>query len=150
MLPNELYERVPESEYSGPEAVKEYILMFSSHIPELGDLAWTPPIGRCERVTIKVYKDFDFDGRRFWRLASVWLDDKPVMIIRNAGREGDDFSDRIVTNKTQYACLIAYLISQFAPDPANDLVVVDPTVDIPSLDEFYNNSLNGHFERYSW
>jgi hypothetical protein len=71
------------------------------------------------------------------------------MIIQNAGREGDDWAKRFVTNEDTYWAAMRYLKSialiPEVTDVAKDLV--DPDVDNGALTAFYGNSLDGHFER---
>lgn len=117
------------------------------HIPEIEfDLLESDP---NSRITIRYYKDFCFDGRRIWRMASVWYGDRPVMIIRNAGREGDDHHSRFVTDEALYGEMVEYLHTLALPSakrPPEDLV--DPETDIPDLESFYGWALDGAFERY--
>lgn len=150
MTPAALYERTPESI---DHAVGNLIGFYFNHIPELeGDtLPYEDP---NNRVQLRYYKNFDFDGRRFWRLASVWYETnncfwRPFMIIQNAGREGDDHRKRFVTNREVYESAARYLktIVMFPERYDSDKDVVDPLVDIPKLTDFYGNELDGHFER---
>lgn len=150
MTPAALYERIPES---SDHAVGILIGCYYNHVPELeGDtLPYEDP---NKRVLIKYYRNFDFDGRRYWRLASVWYESKnchwlPFMVIQNAGREGDDHRKRFVTDAAVYADAARYLktIVMFPERYDSEKDLVDPTVDVPKLTEFYGNELDGHFER---
>ena len=105
MKPSELYEKHPES------VNHDFSYLFGTYynfLPEIGDdwgwkLDWSKINGlENPRITIKTIKYFNFDGRRFWQLATVWFDDQPIMITRNAGREGDDHATRFVTNEDGY------------------------------------------------
>lgn len=69
------------------------------------------PEGANERVSVRILEDHAFDDRRYWLLFTVWLDDTPVMICQNAGREGKDHSARYVTDPDAYAQMLAYLAS---------------------------------------
>lgn len=106
---------------------------------------------RDKRVEIRYWKDHMYSCyRRIWRLAGVYFDGKPVMIIQNAGREGDDFRARIVTDVDSYRKLIQYLgrlLYEVEGDtPVDD--VHDPSVDLgDKLTSFYYQSLDGYFER---
>ncbi len=151
MTPNELYMRIPENSHYD----LEYLIGFYyNHIPEIEEISDANE--KEQRVLIKEYKNFDFDGRRIWRLASVWFDDnnladfghKPVMIIQNAGREGDDRTGRFITDEKLYMEMIIYLRSLVKEDRPITSDVVDPDVDINNLTSFYGNELDGHFERY--
>lgn len=100
-----------------------------------------------ERVKIKYLKDFNFDYRRFWRLASVWYDGIPVMIIRNAGREGDDHYSRFITNKEAFHEMCLHIRSLVPLQVEEIIDVIDSEKDIKDLLEFYGNHLNGYFDR---
>lgn len=156
MTPATLYERKPESM---DHAVGILNGFYYNHVPELaGDTL--PDEDPNKRVQIRYYQNFNFDGRRFWRLASVWYatkdskdsndcDWKPFMIIQNAGREGDDHHKRFVTDAALYEEAARYLktIVLFRECSDLDKDVVDPLVDVPKLTEFYGNELDGYFER---
>ncbi len=91
LTPNDVYDLPYDSEVDhNPEIlVGCYYDFLEGSAIDSYDLQY----GSCEssvRLSIRTHKYFNFDGRRFWRLASVWFDNKPVMIIQNAGREGDD------------------------------------------------------------
>lgn len=106
MKPIELYEMAPE------RVDLDVTVLFGCyfcHVPEIQHLDLDT--ARNKRVEIRYLKDFAFDGRRIWRLATVWLDGGPVMVIQNAGREGDDFSRRIVTDEGLYVQMVKYLAS---------------------------------------
>lgn len=149
MKPKDLYNMTPErterivDEWGWPNRVLEH------HIPEISSFdLWTKnAFDQTYRVCINVYKHFDFDSRRYWRLASVVLDGKPIMIIRNAGREGDDHCTRFITDPNGYKELVKLIFSLYNPR-YEELEIVDENEDIPDLTEFYGNKLDGHFERH--
>ena len=53
---------------------------YYDHGPEMGDM-YHIEANDNKFTIIRVVKEFDFDGRRFWRLATVWHDGIPVMVI---------------------------------------------------------------------
>lgn len=112
---------------------------YYSHIPEVDFYSVREDFN--ERVEIRDIKDVDFDGRRIWRLSTVWFDGKPVMIVQNAGREGDDHARRFITNLPLYAEMVGYLASLQKPD-IDGKDVIDPTEKRNDLDDFYNCSLD--------
>lgn len=115
-------------------------------LPEIDDSLYSVNPEENTRLKIKVLKDFDFDGRRFWRLQTLWFDDKPVMIMQNAGREGDDHRERFVTNKQLYLEVVEYvrkLIGQ--EERVTDYIDENEKYDYLN---FYSNHLHGKFERY--
>lgn len=101
---------------------------------------------KSDKIEVKFLKDWSFDGRRVWQLATVWFEGIPVMVTQTAGREGDDYSKRFVTNQTQFARMCVHIRRLIDVDEVDDLVSEDD--EIEGLTEFYGNSLNGHFERY--
>lgn len=144
MTPNQLYQRIPEKSNHDLDALKGF---YFDHVPEVnGTLRPTDPTGKVE---IRYYKDFNFDHRRFWRLASVWFGPHPVMVIQNAGREGDDWSGRYITDKEKYLWLIEHLNTLLiCEDFASATKIVEADNDIPTLTDFYNYKLDGFFDRY--
>lgn len=162
MTPAELYQRPPQYISYNPQ---ELIGFYYNHVPEISDsfagVPWinhrlpgdaapeglTPMRARFE---YRIIKHFDFDYRRFWRLGTVWFDNQPVMITRNAGREGDDHRTRFVTCSTAlYFDLILYLNNLTTLSQYNSALkdFVEPDKEVPSLTEFYGNSLDGYFEK---
>ena len=138
---SELYAMTPESERKGIEGISG---RYYDHVPEcFGDISSLMySDGFCERVTTKYVKHFNFDHRRYWRLATVWFDDEPVMVIQNAGREGDDHAKRFITNAGLFGQMVQYIDAQCAAE--NEVVIeqLDADLDIDGLDSFYGNSLS--------
>jgi hypothetical protein len=149
MKPIDLYNRTPEYKERVVDEDGYFSTILEEHIPEIQgfDIWRKNAFDQTYRVCVEVYKHFDFDHRRYWRLASVVLDGKNIMIIRNAGREGRDHSSRIITDIEGYRELVKLLFSMYNPE-LNNVKVVDEHEDVPELTEFYGNSLDGYFERY--
>lgn len=127
---------------------------YYNHLEGSGIHEWECQWGvqESDRLEIRIHKFFDFDGRRFWRLATVWLDNKPVMIIQNAGREGDDHERRFITNIPGFRAMARHLRTLLnLPDnePLEDVVEPDQPLGRPLID-FYGNALDNHFERYHY
>lgn len=150
MKPSKLYAREPE------EISYELYGLIEHHIQEIDSYDFDYDDNKkTKHIEIRYYKNFDFDGRRSWTLAGVFFNDvnnaaakqEPIMIIQNAGREGDDHTDRFITNRDGYLRMIKYLLScANAPEPD----VISPDEDIRGLESFYGNTLDGHFERYRY
>lgn len=99
-----------------------------------------------EKVEIRYYAHYFFDERREWRLASVWFEDKPVMIIQNAGREGDDHARRYITDENAFKQMLDYIefiIQEGEEDPID---VVSEDDDIEELDTFYGHTLASFYD----
>lgn len=152
MTPNELYAREPEKTDRDIEILVGFRY---NHIKEIDNLDYYGTkldTEKNDRIEIKYYKDFNFDGRRFWRLASVWFDDKPIMTIQNAGREGDDSYRRIITDAPGYGEMAKYIAKELIIYDLNSIDVKDDFYDadeeVEGIDNFYGNSLDGHFSRH--
>lgn len=143
MTPKELYEI--STDQVGPLTyLKESNY---DHIPEAIVDQWDLIDIKSDLITIKIVKEFYFDARRFWRLCTVWYDNKPFMIIQNAGREGDDHSERIITNADLYNTACVH-IRKLIRVSVNDISIVDENSNLNNLISFYGSSLTGDFERY--
>lgn len=148
MKPLELYLRTPESISKDLSILRSYTY---NHVTEIKE--YFNNISALEdkntKIQIKIYKHFDYDYRRFWRLASVWFEEKPVMIIQNAGREGDDSSTRFITDETLYVEMVQYIKSLIPAEFETQIKdLVDPEIDIENLTNFYDGELDGYFTRY--
>jgi hypothetical protein len=142
MKPIELYRRQPEKVTKEIGYLKGF---YYDHIPEINE-EWEWELWRLdnEKIEIRFYKDHCFDDRRIWRLASVWFDGNPVMIIQNAGREGDDYSRRFITDKNKYIEMIDYIKSLIRTD--NEIKdLVDLEQECGELVTFYGYTLDGDF-----
>lgn len=141
---NNLYDMTPENEsydlsvFNG--CYYNHLSEFNPNGEYLGNI-------KQDRVKIKTIKYFDFDGRRFWLLATIFFDSTPVMVIQNAGREGDDHAQRYITNKEYFLSLGAYVRSLMAVE-SEHIETIDANDEIPELTDFYGNSLDGVFQRY--
>lgn len=108
---------------------------YYNHVPEAGDFA---RLADRPRVQVRVVGYVNIDGRRYWRLATVWFDAKPVMVVQNGGREGDDHSRRFVTDVTLFLEMVEYL----KDEANNDIEAVPLSYDGADLVSFYGRSLD--------
>jgi len=148
MTPNELYARDPES------VVRDdlYALKgcYYDHLPEveaqgfeLAPVVEGPMRGRFE---LRFYRRHNFDHRRVWSLYALFFDGAPVMVLQNAGREGDDHHRRIVTDPDKLALAVTLIRSHLGVQVSGD--VADPASEVDGLTTFYNHDLQGHFETH--
>ncbi len=99
--------------------------------PELGGI-WRDStevleaMERDARLTVSQLMDDYIDGRRTRAMHTLRFDGKPVAIVQNAGREGDDHRKRWVTDREVYAELLAYLCKQMLEAGDSD-DFADPT-----------------------
>jgi hypothetical protein len=71
------------------------------------------------------------DDRRYISMYSFWFDGKPVMLTQNAGREGDDFRRRMITDEALFKDLCHYLHSRLVLDiDVHHSDLVDPETHI--------------------
>lgn len=132
MTPKELLQRKPESTSNDPYD-------FQYHVPEVDfDSIYTE---YAEKVTTKFYKWHGFDHSRKWVLASVWFEDKPVLIFQEAGRGISDHCERFIVDTNAYYNMVRYLHTLYDKD--KDIEdVVDMDKDIPELTKFYQCDLD--------
>jgi len=114
--------------------------------PQLNDWDVLPFEDPGRRVELRFYEDHDVDYRRNWVLAAVWLVnsrdgiDRPFMIVQNAGREGDDWSRRIITDVATYKEAARHLKGMCIPQEEFDELstdVVDADAEVQNLTAFY-------------
>lgn len=146
MTANEAYARTAESESMD---INFLFSGWGTHLNEISDASYLDD-GVNQRVKVKILKDFNFDGRRFWRMCTIWFDDKPVMITQNAGREGTDHVSRFITDEPLYKEMVTYIKSLMPPLFNLNDDIVSPDEDIKLIGNFYDNSLDGFFERYKY
>lgn len=131
------------------ESIKQ-LGYLKNHINEIeeSDL-WGIPEETNKMVGIQIHKYHNFDGRRYWQLGSVWFNGSPVMIIQNAGREGEDHEKKFITNKQLYIDMVRYIKSLIPfDDEWIDKEFINEEDDVKELNTFYGYSLNGRFERW--
>lgn len=108
------------------------------HVPEVA--FYEIPDDTNTRVQLREICLVDYDGERMWALATVWLDERPVMIVQQAGRGGTDHRERYVTDRSAYFDMVAYLHGLQQPDPEEGLVI-DPDEPLAELTCFYGETL---------
>jgi hypothetical protein len=140
MKPSDLYAREPKETWTDVSAL---VGCYYNHVPELENFWQHLKLDRNTKVTIKVYGFLREDTRRFWLLGGVFFAGGPVMIIRNAGREGDDHRSRFITHPASYYDMIKYLASLSDPAPKEFEAsnVMSPDQDIEGLGTFYGKTL---------
>lgn len=139
MTPNQLYALKPK------EVTRDlwYLVPWDNHIEESTvtnfDIC-SKTFKENTRVEVRVIYYDNIDGERYIRMSTVWFDDKPVMIIQNAGRGGADHSARFITNKELFFAMCDYLRS-LKDDSDPRFVVHDPDTECTQLTEFYGCEL---------
>lgn len=129
MTPNELYAMVP---VGTTRSTKMLAAFHYTHVPEAGvqpRLCDNDP-----RVEIRILGHLAIGKirkRKMWRLATVWFDGQPVMVIQNGGRKGFH-AKRFITDITLFEKLIVHLTAPYALPFGN----VAACEDVPGIAEF--------------
>ncbi len=139
-----LYAGTPERVITGNDAIRELSGCYYNHLPEIPGWGTGGDYDQ-DRVEVRVLAYVNFDGRRYWQLATVWYRDEledgplwvPFMVIQNAGREGDDHSDRFVTDSALYAKAVRYILSRTAIQAVEETALDEERSD---LDFFYGDT----------
>jgi hypothetical protein len=119
-------------------SIEEHLYEVSNNIPYNLD---TSSIS----LKIKVIKDHCYDGRRTWTLKTVWYEEKPFMIVQNAGREGEDYQDRFITDVPLYRKAVSALLDLVSKEDDIMVDVIDLDEERSDLDSFYSQSLDDTF-----
>jgi hypothetical protein len=148
VTPNELYALKPVEilrddlgPLKGSAGAYDHLPEVSARVDELAGIARGPLAGRFD---LRFYARRSIDERRVWWLYALYLDGAPVMILQNAGREGDDFYRRIVTHPDRLASVVTFLRAHL---PVGEFEAVDPTKPVKGLDAFYGDHLSEHLKR---
>jgi hypothetical protein len=85
------------------------------------------------------------DARRFHAVRSYWLNGVPFLVTLNAGREGDDYARRFVTDRAVYAAAVSHVRALYRPpasDPPGGGQEVRNDFDpLPELGDFYGRAV---------
>lgn len=83
----------------------------------------------------------NFDGDRFADMHAISFDGKPVMVVRDGGRSGQDFKDRIVIDEAAFVSLCRYIRQKQGTEvAAEDLASPDKMVYPEELFNFYGGT----------
>jgi hypothetical protein len=148
MTPRELYLKSLESPESISNDVSILMGCYYDHIKESGIDLGTHETLNAEMVEIRMLKDFCYDGRRIWRLATVWFDKKPIMVIQNAGREGDDHAKRFITDVGNFKKMVSYIRYIYDVNNPDEEDIFSENDEGLNLIEFYGQKLGGYFQHY--
>jgi len=137
--PSELYALKPVSVHYDVDS------LVRAHIPEIDAFSLdSDAIGESKRIE---YRELVFntqDSYRTWQLGSVWLDGKPVMVVNNSGRGGDEYSERWITDAALYSEMVVYLWAFVKETDVTGFVKADTK--IPAMTEFYGNTIHDFYD----
>ena len=86
----------------------------------------------------RVYDHWQYDSSRSRKLSAIFYKGKPVAIMQFAGRKYSDHSKLYITNKEEYAELMAYL-QKLMVIQNDTLDVLDPNERLHYLNHFYGD-----------
>lgn len=93
------------------------------------------------RLMVRCVFEQNFDGDRFADMHTVWLDDQPVMVVRDGGRGGRDFHDRMITDADAFRRLCRYVREKLKTDiPDEDLADPESLQYPEELFNFYGST----------
>lgn len=143
MKPIDLYKREPIK----TEPLSEFLSFRYDKINAFfPDLEEGDEYNYSHRATIHYYKDYCFDGRRGWVLASISFEGDPVMVVQMAGRENEDHLKCFITNEPMYNSLVQYMKTLAVVIPETNPNVVNANDDIEDLTKFYSVDLDDDFD----
>jgi hypothetical protein len=159
ITPQDLYDQPTEFEtnnlnemFSSSNTHTEINGCYYNHMPEVSSDQLERQFDSAALcLKLKVHQFFDFDGRRYWCLSSLWHLGTPFMIMQNAGREGDDHAKRYITDIKTYNRAHNYVNNRriYVEVAESESDIVNPTEPLGNkLTTFYGNTLGGYFERY--
>jgi hypothetical protein len=108
------------------EDTRKLVGCYYNHIPELDGLY-------DDGLIIKTIAHFQLGGRRYWNLSMVYFGIIPIMMVQNAGREGDDHAHRFIINVDSYKEIMEYY------GKGHDITINDDTSIIEDLEEYCRN-----------
>lgn len=152
----------PAQLYAGPFQGEPSLRLSScnlaAHLPEVPGLDYLPDWPAYQpgdqeppnqRVWIKLVRSVNYDDRRNWILATVWLDDQPFMTIQNAGREARDFQRRFITDAEVFKQAVIYLTELVITQQMEELrredfseELVSPDHPVEELSWFYGDGFD--------
>lgn len=98
--------------------------------------------GRLEVLQL-IYESAD--GYRYAAMYTVWLDKSPVFIVQQAGRGGQDYFNRWVTDEKGYLELLAYLQEFSASPRVEDVASPDKPLYEEAVFHFYGSYFGDKF-----
>jgi hypothetical protein len=138
VTPRQLLAREPIRTERGRDAAYWLEGCYFNHLPEAGAM-WIhemPADADLSGLEWRLFGQIYIDHRRYHHLAAVYLHGLPVMIITNAGREGDDHSERFVLNEHK-----VWELAKLVSTTATETPVVGLDQDLPSMTFFYGEEI---------
>jgi hypothetical protein len=126
------------------EDTRKLVGCYYNHIPELLEYNNDHSLDGLydDGLIVKTIAHFQMDGRRYWNLSMVYFGIIPIMLVQNAGREGDDHAHRFIFNVEKYKEIMECYGN------GHDITVNDDTTIVGDLEQpfriytdFYGNDI---------
>jgi hypothetical protein len=115
------------------------------HVPEIDTYGLDhEAVEATKRIEYRELAYHSPDSYRTWELGSIWLDGKPIMVVNNSGRGGDEYSERWITDAALYSEMIVFLRQFIAHSEVTGFVKADTK--IPAMTEFYGNTIHDYYD----
>jgi len=139
MTPAQIYAMPPVTRHRDRFSVEDLWGCYYNHVPEIEDqfVLDKAKLGAIKEITTVVHAYYSVDHRRYWAIWSAWYEGKPYMLMQNAGREGDDYRQRYVTDAELYNKALSILRSCYRDDSAEKFPLWDINKDVPEIEDFY-------------
>lgn len=135
---------------STPVDLKENLFTLKgSWVPEIDHLVpdYDPKVAADideeGRMCIKTVIFENIDCERYVQMCTVWFDDRPVLIVQEAGRSGRDHFNRWIVDLSCYSEMLIYLAKKFTATPdakIQDYLELDAEVYPETFFNFYGKS----------
>ena len=149
--PNDIYRLTPESISNNLEYIAN---PYFNHVSEtIHDFSLFHVI-RSDQIEIRIISEVVKYHRSevvkyhriVWRLATVWFDNKPVMVIQNAGKYGHEHSKKFVTDRKTYKRMCDHIKELISIENEDDIKEIDADKNIKGLVKFYGHRIYDSLE----
>lgn len=140
---------------STPVNIKEdFFTLKGNWVPEIDHLVpdydqeIAADIDEDGRMAIKTVIIENIDYERYAMMCTVWFDNRPVLIVQEAGRSGRDYFNRWVVDLSTYSEMLVYLTKKFTTTPEagiQDYLELDADVYPETFFNFYGRSYAKNF-----
>jgi len=116
-----------------------------THLPEIDGYALDHDSAeQTKRIELRQIAYDCPDGRRTWELDTVWFDGKPVMVVNSSGRDGDEYSERFISDGDTFSRMVQFLREFVEAETVTGYVKADAI--IPAMTEFYGRTIHDFYD----
>jgi hypothetical protein len=116
-----------------------------THLPEIDNYDLNHELAeQTKRIELRQIAYDCPDGRRTWELDTVWFDGHPVMVVNSSGRDGDEYSERFITDGDTFGQMLRFLRNFVEGATVTGFVKADAI--IPAMTEFYGRTIHDFYD----